>query len=106
MHVHRAVLSALVALAAVLPAGAAHADPCEHVPSPCVEDVVDGLRAALDAMCSVDLCVPPYGFDALVCPILVTLAPALPAVDIRQDGDVHAGGDRVYDCPPYDNEPS
>ena len=105
MNVRRAVLPALVALAATVPSGAARADHCPDPPVPCeaVLQTVDDVITLLNMWCDVDLCIPPFWTDAALCPILFTLGPGVPpTVGIGQDGDVYLDGHRVYDCPPYD----
>jgi hypothetical protein len=44
------------------------------------------------------------GVDAVLCPILGSLAPGVPdLLDIDPSGDVALFGSRIWDCPPYDD---
>jgi hypothetical protein len=71
---------------------------CDHT-----SDVVQGVFQVLDELCQVDLCIPPWGTDSVVCPILASLAPGVPGVvDINPEGDTTVVGvGAFWDCPPY-----
>jgi hypothetical protein len=73
---------------------------CDHSP-----DMVQAVFQTLDLFCQVDLCVPPWGFDPVFCPIVATLSPGVPGlVDITPEGDTTIIGlGPSWDCPPYGN---
>ena len=107
MRVRRTVLSAVVALTALLPPGSAHATCVASPPVPCTEDaweVFDFVVRVLNAGCDRDLCVPPYPmWDWTVCPVLASFAPVVtPVAEIRPEGDLYVDGHLVQDCPPYE----
>lgn len=73
--------------------------PYLSLPNPHVCTVVDFTSDATPTQSS---CTPLM--DAASCPVLQSLAPALPLggpFTIAADGDVAVGGTPVWDCPPY-----
>jgi hypothetical protein len=94
-------LASLALALAVLPAAPAAADPPPD-PVQVVDDAVDDVVGLMNSLCEVDLCIPP---PWMFCSVTMTLAPVVPPVVVVVDpatGDVVVNGQKVYDCPPYD----
>jgi hypothetical protein len=69
-----------------------------------LEDVVTTVEQTLpESLTNFIDNIKPGIVDPTLCPVLASLAPGAPGVDISPEGDTTIVGDPVWDCPPYGN---
>lgn len=69
-------------------------------PVPIVDDMLDELCAGTN--CDLMYRLRTEILEPILCPILASLAPGVPPVVVRPDGDIEVHGELVHDCPPYE----